>query len=85
MQVPCSITPTQPGVCTVMYTPTIRGPHQLSIKIKDTDIQGSPFRVSVLPRAVKGVVQHTITEVDFPQSVAVSKSLNVDSPPISTV
>ena len=76
-QVPCSITPTQPGVCTVMYTPTIRGPHQLRIKIKNTDIQGSPFRVSVLPEADRGVVQHTITGVERPQSVAVNKSGDV--------
>ena len=73
-QVPCTITPTQPGVCTVMYTPTIRGPHQLSIKVKDTDIQGSPFRVSVLPEADRVVMQHTITKVKDPQRVAVSKS-----------
>ena len=76
-QVPCSITPTQPGVCTVMYTPTIRGPHQLSIKIKDTDIQGSPYRVNVLPEADSGVMQHTISKVKDPRSVAVSKSGDV--------
>ena len=55
--VPCTITSTQPEVCTVVYTPTIRGPHQLSIKIKDTDLQGSPFRVNVLPEADSSVVQ----------------------------
>ena len=76
-QVPCSITPTQPGVCTVMYKPTIRGPHQLSIKIKDTDIQGSPYRVNVLPEADSGVVQDTISKVIDPRSVAVSKSGDV--------
>ena len=76
-QVPCSITPTQPGVCTVMYKPTIRGPHQLSIKIKDTDIQGSPYRVNVLPEADSGVVQRTIIDVEQPRSVAVSKSGNL--------
>ena len=73
-QVPCSITPTQSGVCTVMYTPTIRGSHQLSIKVKDTDIQGSPYRVNVLPEADSGVVQR---RVKCPRSVAVSKSGNV--------
>ena len=76
-QVPCSITPTQPGVCTVMYTPTICGPHQLRIKIKDTDIQGSPYRVNVLPEADSGVVQRTIIYVEQPRSVAVSKSGNL--------
>ena len=78
-QVPCTITPTQPGVCTVVYTPTIRGPHQLiRIKIKNTDIQGSPFRVSVLPEADRCVVQRTIiTGVEHSQSVAVHKSGDV--------
>ena len=76
-QVPCTITPTQPGLCTVMYTPTIRGRHQLSIKIKDTDVQGSPFRVNVLPEADSSVEQCTITEVKHPISVAVSKSRNI--------
>ena len=76
-QVPCSITPTQPGMCTVMYTPTIHGSHQLSIKIKDSDIQGSPFRVHVLPEAVSGTVRPIITEVESPRSVAVSNSGDV--------
>ena len=78
-QVPSTITPTQPaaGVCTVMYTPTIRGPHQLRIKIKDTDIQGSPYSVNVLPEADSRVVQRTFTKVKHPRSVAVSKSGDV--------
>ena len=76
-QVPCTITPTQPGVCSVMYTPTMRGPHQLRIKIKEIDIQGSPFKVNVLPKAVKGAARHTITDVEYLQSVAVSKSGDV--------
>ena len=67
----CSITSTQPGVCTVKYTPTLPGPHQLRITIRDTDIPGSPFTVNVY---VKGVVKHTITGVKKPHGVAVSKS-----------
>ena len=74
---PCSITPTQPRVCTVMYTPTTHGPHQLRIKIKDSDIQGSPFKVDVLPEAVSGTVRPIITEVESPRSVAVSNSGDV--------
>ena len=48
-QIHCSITSTQPGVCTVKYTPTLHGPHQLRITIRDTDIPGSHFTVHVLP------------------------------------
>ena len=77
----CNITSAHPGVCTVKYTPTLPGPHQLRITIRETDIPGSPFTVHVLPspktRATaeqKGVVLHTITGVDRPRRIAVSTS-----------
>ena len=74
-RVPCSITSTQPGVCTVTYTPTLLGPHQLRIAINETDIPGSPFTLHVLPSPeMRGVVQRTITGVSSPCDVAVSKS-----------
>ena len=74
-QIHCSITSTQPGVCTVKYTPTQRGPHQLRITVRNTDIPGSPFTICVLPSPeMRGVVQHTITGIDSPGDVAVSKS-----------
>ena len=74
-RVPCSITSTQPGVCTVTYTPTLRGPHQLRITINETDIPGSPFTLHVLPSPeMRGVVQHTITGVSNPCDVAISKN-----------
>ena len=73
--VPCSIISTQPGVCTVTYTPTLRGLHQLKITINETDIPGSPFTLHVLPSPeMRGVVQRTITGVNKPCDVAVSKS-----------
>ena len=72
----CSITSTQPGVCTVKYTPTLPGPHQLRITIRDTDIPGSPFTVNaVLPSPeMRGVVKHTISGLNRPSGVAVSNS-----------
>ena len=67
-RVPCS-------VCTVTYTPTLRGRHQLRITINETDIPGSPFTLHVLPSPeMRGVVQRTITGVSKPCDVAVSKS-----------
>ena len=63
----CSITSTQPGVCTVKYIPTLRGPHQLRITIRDTEIAGSPFTVHVLPSPeMRGVLQNTITGTKSP-------------------
>ena len=71
----CSTTSTQPGVCTVKYTPIVRGPHQLRITIRGTEIPGNPFTVRVLPSLeMRGVVQHTITGINRPWGVAVSKS-----------
>ena len=68
--VECNITPTQPNMATVSYTPTLRGAHQLKITVGDTDIPGSPFTVSVLPPKMTGVPS--------PWGVAVSsKSGNV--------
>ena len=74
-RVPCSITSTQPGVCTVTYTPTLRGPHQLRIAIRNTELVGSPFTIHVQPSLeMRGVWQHMITTVGGPYGVAVSTS-----------
>ena len=74
-RVPCSITSTQPGVCTVTYTPTLRGPHQLRIAIRNTELMGSPFTIHVRPSIeMRGVWQHIITPVGRPYGVAVSTS-----------
>ena len=85
--VPCHITHTQPGVCTITFTPILLGPHQLKITIRDTDIPGSPFTIRVLSSAMRidpenrgvipdhrGVVQGTIYGVSGPYGVAVSNN-----------
>ena len=80
--VPCYITYTQPGVCTLTFTPVLLGPHQLKITIRDTDIPGSPFTIRVLSSSAmmrmvpenRGVVQGTIHGVNRPYGVAVNNS-----------
>ena len=73
--IPCSITSTQPEVCIVKYTPTVHGPHQLRIIVKETEIEGSPFTVYVLlSPEMRGVVQHTHTGINRPRGVAMSRS-----------
>ena len=79
--VPCHITHTQPGVCTLTFTPILLGPHQLKIIIRDTDIPDSPFTIHVLSSAMmrmvpgnRGVVQGTIHGIKYPYGVAVSNS-----------
>ena len=81
-RVPCNITHTQPGVCTLTFTPVLLGPHQLKITIRDTDIPGSPFTIRVLSSSAmmrmvpenRGVVQGTIHGVNRPYGVAVNNS-----------
>ena len=81
-RVPCHITHTRPGVCTLTFTPVLLGPHQLKITIRDTDIPGSPFTIRVLSSSAmirmvpenRGVVQGTIYGVIRPYDVAVSNS-----------
>ena len=80
-RVPCHITHTQPGVCTLTFTPILLGPHQLKITIRDTDIPGSPFTIRVLSSAMtrmapenRGMVQGTIHGVKYPYDVSVSGS-----------
>ena len=71
----CNIASTQPGVCTVKYTPTLPGPHQLRITIRDTDIPGSPFTVCASSEIRRSsVVKHTIDGFNRPWGVAVSNS-----------
>ena len=48
MHAHCSITCTEPGVCTIKYIPTLHGPCQLRITIRDTGISGGLFTVHVL-------------------------------------
>ena len=69
-----SITSTQPDVCTVKYAPTLGGTHQLRITIRDDDISDSPLTAQVLPSPEMVAVQHTITGLNRPWGVAVSKS-----------
>ena len=76
-RVPCHITHTQPGVCTLTFTPILLGPHQLKITIRDTDIPESPFTIHVLSSAMmrmvpenRGVVQGTICGMNRPYGVA---------------
>ena len=73
--VECTITPTQPGSCTVDYTPVVHGPHQLRITVRGSDIPGSPFTIHVLPTPeMRGCPLQTITGLKNPWGVAVTES-----------
>ena len=70
-----TITITQPGICTVHYTPTVHGPHQLRIAVGGSDILNSPFTVNILPSPeMRGHPLTAITRIRFPRDLAVSES-----------
>ena len=76
--VECTITPTQSGGCSISYTPAVRGPHQMRITVGGTDIPNSPFTIHVYPTPeMRGKQISTITKLNSPQGVAVSKSGDV--------
>ena len=53
------------------YQPTIKGKHQLSIKVEDTHIRGSPFAVVAIKKL--GTPIRSITGLDCPGGVAVNQ------------
>ena len=58
----------------INYQPTIKGRHQLHVKVEGQHIKGSPFTVAVtLPVEKLGSPIRTIDEVDRPFSVAVNQ------------
>ena len=67
----CTITPTQQGIYTVHYTPTVRGLHQLSVTVGGSNISNSPSKVCVLPSLeMRDHPLHTITGLYGPWGVA---------------
>ena len=58
----------------ISYCPTIKGKHQLHIKVEDTHIRGSPFSVRVkLPVEKLGTPILTIDGVNMPKGVVVNR------------
>ena len=58
----------------ISYQPTIKGKHQLSIKVEDTHLRGSPFAVSVkLPVEELGIPIQSIDGLIHPWGVAVNQ------------
>ena len=73
-RVTCSVERMEQGQYRISYQPTIRGRHQLHIKVEDQHIRGSPFDVMVkLPLERLGTPIRTIDGVRSPRGVVVSQ------------
>ena len=69
-----SVVKMEQGQYRISYQPTIRGRHQLHIKVEDRHIRGSPFDVMVkLPLDKLGTPIRTIDGVRGPQGVEVNQ------------
>ena len=63
----------QLGQYTVVFTPAIRGLHQLHVTVNDNNILGSPVNVPVsVPPEMRGTPVKTITGLNNPSGVAVT-------------
>ena len=69
----CDVKETCGDMYNVTCTPTSRGPHQLSVRVRGIEIPGSPLTVSVIPSpSMRGTPVRTITGLDSPRFVALS-------------
>ena len=69
-----SVKKMEQGQYRISYQPTIRGRHQLHIKVDDQHIRGSPFDIMVkLPPEKLGTPIRTINGVRYPRGVVVNQ------------
>ena len=70
----CSVKRMEQGQYKINYQPTIRGRHQLHIKVEDQHIRGSPFDIMVkFPCEKLGTPIRTIYTGNGPQGVLINK------------
>ena len=61
------------GIYSITHTPQVRGRHDLIVKVKDKEIDGSPFRVVVeIPPTQLGQPVHQIEGLSSPWGIAIN-------------
>ena len=61
------------GIYSIIHTPQVRGRHDLIVKVKDKEIDGSPFRVVVkIPPTRLGQPVHQIKGLGSPWGIAIN-------------
>ena len=66
-----SVAMTSPSRYEVSYTPVSRGQHKLHVQVKDREINGSPFTVTVYPDPRQlGLPVRTVTGLNWPYGIA---------------
>ena len=63
------------GIYHISYTPRIRGRHDFTVKVDDTEISGSPFRVFVKIHPTQlGQPVRTITDISQPMGITFNRN-----------
>ena len=71
----CDINETQSGNYDISFTPCTRGKHQLTIRLGDVNIPGSPFTFRIIPSPeMRGKPVNIISGLNVPYGVVVTKN-----------
>ena len=69
----CGVVQKSVGMYTITITPQVRGRHDLIVKVKNEEIDGSPFRMFVkIPPSQLGQDVHKIDDVGQPWEIAIN-------------
>ena len=69
----CGVVQKSVGIYTITITPQVRGRHDLIVKVKNKEIDGSPFRMFVkIPPSQLGQDVHKIDGVSWPWGIAIN-------------
>ena len=69
----CGVVQKSVGMCTITITPQVRGRHDLIVKVKNEEIDGSPFRMFVkIPPCQLGQDVHEIGGFHLPWGIAIN-------------
>ena len=67
------------GIYSITHTPQVRGRHDLIVKVKDKEIDGSPFRVVVkIPPTQLGQPVHQIEGIGSPWGIAINNKRQLE-------
>ena len=67
------------GIYSITHTPQVRGRHDLIVKVKDKEIDGSPFRVVVkIPPTQLGQPVHQIKGLGGPWGIAINNKRQLE-------
>lgn len=62
------------GTYNVVFTPAVKGQHEIAVKIEDHEVRGSPFHIKVKPQALKWTKPSSVFTKPMPWGVACTQN-----------